>query len=75
MSTSSLQKAHSSLPQGISPERVSNCVTVWSLHPHMLLPRRLTRGVVPCWEAEVPLCRAALLGRVMESTDVPTSQD
>ena len=72
MPASSLAPANSSLPQSIRPGRVSDCVTVWSLYPRMLVLRRLTSGVVRYWEAEVPPHQAALLGRVLEGTDVPT---
>ena len=72
MPTSSLEKANGSLPQSTSPGRVPNYVTVWSLHPRMLVPRRLRSVVVWCWEAEILLHKAELLGRVLEGTDVPT---
>ena len=72
MPTSSLAPANGSLPPSISPGRVSDCVTVWSLHPRMLVPRRLNSVVVWCWEAKILLHQAEHLGRVLEGTDVPT---
>jgi hypothetical protein len=61
------------LPLNISLGRVSDGVSVWSLHPRRLVPKHLNSVVVWRWETELLLHKVELLARVLEGTDVPTS--